>query len=103
MEPGLSKLEGAAGALVDRIITARSLGVLSEEDRVVLAIFVAVQMLRGPNQRETMLAMNQDLRRVLGGRFGVEDGDFPELTSEGQGDHDEVADGAAQVRRAHHE
>src|SRR4051812_9293680 len=53
LEAGLSTLEGAAGAVIERIISARSLGVLAEEDRAVLATFVAVQMLRGPNQRES--------------------------------------------------
>jgi len=82
MEEGLSKLETQAGAAIDRIISARSLGGLSEDDRVLLAVFVSTQMQRGPNQRESMLALNQDLRRVLKGRFGIEEGDFPELTPE---------------------
>lgn len=82
LEAGLSKLEGEAGAVIDRIIGARSLGVLSEDDRVVLAIFVAVQMQRGPHTREHMLAVNEELRRVLKDRFGIEDGDFLELTPE---------------------
>ena len=55
-------------------------GRLSEDDRVLLALFVSTQMQRGPNPRESMLALNQELRRVLKGRFGIEDGDVPELT-----------------------
>jgi hypothetical protein len=82
LEEGLSKLETQAGAVIDRIIGARNLGVLSEDDRAVLAVFVSTQMQRGPNQRESMLALNQELRRVLKGRFGIEDGEFPELTPE---------------------
>jgi hypothetical protein len=82
LEEGLSKLETQAGAVIDRIIDARSLGVLSEDDRALLAVFVSTQMQRGPNQRENILALNQELRRVLKGRFSIEDGEFPELTPE---------------------
>lgn len=64
------------------MIGAGSLGVLSDDDRQLLAVFVSTQMQRGPNPRQSMLAMNQELRRVLKGRFGIEDGDFPELTAE---------------------
>jgi hypothetical protein len=81
LEEGLSKLETQAGTVIDRIIGARSLGVLSDDDRALLAVFVSTQMQRGPNPRQSMLAMNQELRRVLKGRFGIEDGDFPELTA----------------------
>jgi hypothetical protein len=49
LEEGLSKLETQAGAVIDRIIGARSLGVLSEDDRNLLAVFVSTQMQRGPN------------------------------------------------------
>ncbi|PYR30369.1 MAG: hypothetical protein DMF90_27830 [Acidobacteria bacterium] len=82
LEEGLSKLETQAGTVIDRIIGARSLGVLSDDDRGLLAVFVSTQMQRSPNPRQSMLAMNQELRRVLKGRFGIEDGDFPELTAE---------------------
>ena len=82
LEEGLSKLETRAGTVIDRIIGARSLGVLSDDDRALLAVFVSTQMQRGPNPRQSMLAMNQELRRVLKGRVGIEDGDFPELTAE---------------------
>ena len=82
LEEGLSKLETQAGTVIDRIIGARSLGVLSDDDRELLAVFVSTQIQRGPNPRQSMLAMNQELRRVLKGRFGIEDGDFPELTAE---------------------
>jgi hypothetical protein len=80
LEEGLSRLETQAASVIDRIISARSLGVLSEEDRVLLAVFVATQMQRGPNQRESLLALNQELRRALRNRFGMEGADFPELT-----------------------
>src|SRR5215204_4702509 len=83
LEQGLSDLETRAGAVINRIISERSLGVLSEDDRVLLAVFVSTQMQRGPNLRESILAVNQELRRVLKGRFGIEeDSDFPEMTPE---------------------
>jgi hypothetical protein len=82
LEEGLSKLEAQAAAVIDRIISARSLGVLSDDDRGLLAAFVATQMQRVPNQRESMLALNQELRRALKGRFGIDDAAFPELTEE---------------------
>jgi hypothetical protein len=47
LEEGLSKLETQAGAVIDRIIGARSLGVLSEDNRVLLAMFVSTQIQRG--------------------------------------------------------
>jgi hypothetical protein len=80
LEASLSTLEAQASTVIERIITTRSLGVLSQDDRLLLAVFVATQIQRVPNQRESMLALNQELRRVLKGRFGSEGEDFPELT-----------------------
>jgi hypothetical protein len=51
------------------------------DDRALLAVLVSTQMQRGPNPRQSMLAMNQELRRVLKARFVIEDADFPELTA----------------------
>jgi hypothetical protein len=51
LEEGLSTLEDKTATIIQRIIGARSIGGLSEYDRIVIAVFVAVQMQRGPNSR----------------------------------------------------
>lgn len=80
LEEGLSRLESESSKIIHRIIAMRSVGVLNEDERIVLAVFVAVQMLRVPNHRESMLAISEEFRRVLGERFGMDVSGFPEMT-----------------------
>jgi hypothetical protein len=42
LEDGLSTLEDKTAAIIQRIIGARSIGGLSVDDRIVIAVFVAV-------------------------------------------------------------
>jgi hypothetical protein len=52
IEPGLSEMEGLAKRVIDKILTADSLSVLSDEDRGVLSVFCAVQFTRTKGFRE---------------------------------------------------
>ena len=57
LEEGLSAMESKTAAIIDRILAKRSIGDLSDDDRVQIAVFVAIQMRRVPNQREHLIAM----------------------------------------------
>jgi hypothetical protein len=52
IEPGLSEMEGLAKRVIDKILSADSLNVLSDEDRGVLSLFCAVQLARTKGFRE---------------------------------------------------
>ena len=77
LEEALSNLEGKAGVIIGRIIASRCIGGLSEQERIVLAMFVAIQMKRGPNHRQHIQALSVELKKVLGG------GDFDPAILEG--------------------
>lgn len=68
LEEGLSAMESKTAAIIDRILAQRSIGDLSDDDRIQIAVFVAIQMRRVPNQREHLMAMNAGIRRALGER-----------------------------------
>lgn len=82
LEEGLSKLESEARTIINRIINARSIGVMSEDDRILLAVFVATQMQRVPHSRENLLALSEGFSRVMKERFGMDTDDFPAMTPE---------------------
>lgn len=68
LEQGLSAMESKTAAIIDRVLAQRSIGGLSLDDRIQIAVFVAIQMQRVPNQREHLMAMNAGIRKVLGDR-----------------------------------
>ena len=68
LEEGLSAMESKTAAIIDRILVQRSIGNLSDDDRIQIAVFVAIQMRRVPNQRENLIAMNAAIRKALGDR-----------------------------------
>jgi Protein of unknown function (DUF4238) len=68
LEQGLSAMESKTAAIIDRILAQRSIGALSDDDRIQIAVFVAIQMQRVPNQREHLIAMNAGIRKALGDR-----------------------------------
>ncbi|MBE3063740.1 MAG: DUF4238 domain-containing protein [Spirochaetes bacterium] len=68
LEEGLGAMESKTAAIIDRILAQRSIGDLSDDDRIQIAVFVAIQMRRVPNQREHLMAMNAGIRRALGDR-----------------------------------
>ena len=72
-EKGLSAMESEAATIMRKIITG-GVWPLDLEDRVKLAIFLAVQFLRGPDQRRQMgqtAALVTQLEVVAGGRESV--------------------------------
>ena len=81
-EDGLSELESEAAVLIGRIISERSIGWLSNENRALLATFVVVQMMRGPHSRESFIDMDTGLRRVISERFGLPMEGYPKMTAE---------------------
>jgi hypothetical protein len=68
LEEGLSAMESKTAGIIDRILAQRSIGCLSDDDRVQIAVFVAIQMRRVPNQRQHLMAMNAGIRKALGDR-----------------------------------
>lgn len=72
-EKGLSRMEGDAAAVI-RKITDKGVWPLSSDDREVLAIFLTVQFLRGPDQRrhmEQMMALMTRMEIGYGGKANV--------------------------------
>jgi hypothetical protein len=67
LEKGLSAMESKAAAIIDRILSRRSIGDLSDDERIQIAVFVAIQMQRVPNQREHLTAVNAGIRKALSG------------------------------------
>jgi hypothetical protein len=66
LEEGLSAMESKTAPIIDRILAQQSIGDLSDDDRIQLAVFAAIQMRRVPNQREHLMAMNAGIRKALG-------------------------------------
>jgi hypothetical protein len=54
LEPGLSTLETGASASIEKIVSSKSLTALSDEDKVVIALFAAAQIVRVPHWREML-------------------------------------------------
>ncbi len=74
LEPLLCDLETAASDLTAKIRSQQSIGFLSDDDRVVLSDFLAVQMLRTRQQREIIRDVDESLRREMERRgFGPDD------------------------------
>ena len=70
MEPTMGHIESAAAGVIDRVRKDESFTSLSEEDRIILALFVAVQHLRTQQFRANLLDMDRQLQRILGERGG---------------------------------
>ncbi len=68
LEDGLSSMEGKTAAIIDRILAQQSIGDLSNDERLQIAVFVAIQIRRVPNQREHLIAINAGMRKALGDR-----------------------------------
>jgi hypothetical protein len=68
LEEGLGAMESKTAIIIDRILAQRSIGGLSDDDRIQIAVFVSIQMRRVPNHREHLVAMNAGIRKALGDR-----------------------------------
>ena len=68
VEDGLSVLESKTAAIIDRILVQRSIGDLSDDDRIQIAVFVAIQMQRVPNHRAQLVAFNAGIKRAFADR-----------------------------------
>jgi Protein of unknown function (DUF4238) len=65
LESTLALLETHASKVIKRIIDARNLSMLTPDDRATVALFVAVQMVRVPHQRENLLALDKALQKTF--------------------------------------
>ncbi len=65
-EAALSRMESAAAPLLKRLWSSKSLGCLSAEDRIILALFVAAQMLRTAHVRAMYDETDEMLRELAG-------------------------------------
>lgn len=66
LEPTLGELESRTGRIIQRIGDRERLA-LSVEDRAMLSVFAAVQLLRGPNPRDQILDVNRQIEARLRG------------------------------------
>lgn len=74
----LSKLEGDASVIIEKIINDKSLNNLSVEQRKSLALFLAVQFVRTKGSRETFKDMVLQISEVISSRFGGQSDFFSE-------------------------
>jgi hypothetical protein len=65
IDPLLTKMESAASDSIKKVIDGRSLRVLSEMGRKIIALFAAVQMLRTEAQRKQLKSMIDSVYNVL--------------------------------------
>jgi hypothetical protein len=65
-EPMLSKLEGDASRAIEKLLKAQNIRALSEDDRIVIGLFVAVQMLRVTHLIDVMFDITETIRRRWG-------------------------------------
>lgn len=76
LEAPLSKVEGEARSLIDLIIKNEKLGVLTEDDCSLLALFISIQHFRGPRMRSDQEVIAQALLERFGdtpeGRIMIE-------------------------------
>ena len=79
LEEGLGELEAKVAPILQGIIAARSIGNLSEDDRINLAVFIATQMQRGPHSREHIMAVDAGLQKALRDR-GIDPADVQDYT-----------------------
>ena len=82
LEYFMRDLESAASVIVNGILSKQSLGHLSDEDRLNLSIFTAVQQLRVKGVRDQVKTTNESLRQALRDRGGDPDIFFPEMSAE---------------------
>ena len=69
-ESTLSELETEAAGKIRKLLLAQNLNVLSAEDRVVVALFVSIQMVRVPHVVDIMHELTETIR----GKWGEMDG-----------------------------
>lgn len=62
LEGGMGKIEALAAPVLRKIIAARSLASLSDEERGALTVFVALQQIRGVSVRAKMVDMVEQVR-----------------------------------------
>lgn len=68
LEGALAALEASASKAVKRIVRDRHLRCLTSDDRAVIALFVAVQIVRVRHHRERLLALDRSLREEFRAR-----------------------------------
>ena len=85
LEFGFSEIEQAADTVVESIVSARSVGNLAQDDRVILADYLIKQLIRTRRSREDSKAMLLTLEKALEGRgFPLREAfpDYEPLTEE---------------------
>lgn len=72
LETSLSKLEARATTIINSVIANKSLNQLADDDRIDLAFFIAVQVVRTKDFRENFKDMSRQFTSVINERFGLE-------------------------------
>lgn len=66
VEPALAELEGTVAPIVQRVVNGQLPSLLTHEDKVALAHFICVQLVRTDHFRSNMMHMNQEVETWLG-------------------------------------
>lgn len=85
LEPGLSELEAQVAPLFKRIRRERSIAFLTDDQRGVIALFLASQRVRTQHWRNDFLQAStkaNEKARQIAAQLGVETAAYPDLSSE---------------------
>ncbi len=82
LEPFMTRIETSVAGAIKNILLNRSLICLSQDDRIAISIFAAVQMLRVRGSRHRIQSLNNAIRSALANR-GIDPALFaPEMSNE---------------------
>lgn len=70
-ESSLSNLEGSAAHVIFKILREENLSQLTEDDKIVMCLFIGTQMLRVPHQVQTLHQMTEIIRKKWGAVPGM--------------------------------
>lgn len=70
-ELGLAKVDGDAAPQIRKIVETENLNTLSDDEKVLLAVFMAIQLTRVPQHRDMVTGLYKDLFDIVGDMYGV--------------------------------
>jgi hypothetical protein len=71
VEPMLSKLEGDASAVIQKLIKSQNVKSLSSDEKVVISLFTGIQMLRVTAMVDTIFDLTETIRKKWGTLSGM--------------------------------
>ena len=82
IESALTDLETKASTIIANIVNDRSIYNLSEDNRRIVAHFMAVQLLRTKRSRESLIQVNRAIQEKWGAAIENSEKDFPTMNDE---------------------